>query len=77
MFALTAMVAHPISGMLHLKVGRGPKEITVRSTEYSCVIVYNGIYRVSSFSISNQHSGYQAWHRGCVQQDASLAILRW
>jgi len=38
---------HCISGKLHLKVGRGPKEITVRSTEYRAIIVYDGIHRVS------------------------------
>jgi hypothetical protein len=34
-------------GNLHLKVGRGPKEITVRASEYRGVIVYDGVHRVS------------------------------
>jgi hypothetical protein len=34
-------------GKLHLKIGRGPKDITVRSAEYRGVIVHDGVHRIT------------------------------
>lgn len=34
-------------GKLHVKVGRGPKDVTVRSTGYRGIIVHDGVNRLS------------------------------